>query len=194
MFDEESATTDFACDRTDRTAFGFTRSEFEQHVTIEDERFPDRRGRGDPLAGQRRIGSGGLSWDSRPGVLGSASLRFDLVGRTATGARCGAAWSTGSSAGPHGSGWRPGREGSGTHGAGADGHHVDDAADCLYERRLPPTGGAVPEHDAPRGIGDFETLESVCRRVGSGPGARACTAAKETACTRSPVTDGRSTT
>ena len=43
VFDEESGDaliTDFgAGDRIDLTAFGFTRSEFEQHVTIEEERF-----------------------------------------------------------------------------------------------------------------------------------------------------------
>ena len=42
MFDEESGDaviTDFAGDRIDLTAFGFTRSEFEQHVTIEEDGF-----------------------------------------------------------------------------------------------------------------------------------------------------------
>ena len=42
VFDAESGDaviTDFAGDRIDLTAFGFTRSEFEQHVTIEEERF-----------------------------------------------------------------------------------------------------------------------------------------------------------
>ena len=42
MFDEESGDaviTDFSGDRIDLTAFGFTRSEFERHVTIEDDGF-----------------------------------------------------------------------------------------------------------------------------------------------------------
>ena len=42
VFDEESGDaviTDFAGDRIDLTAFGFTRSEFRQHVTIEEESF-----------------------------------------------------------------------------------------------------------------------------------------------------------
>lgn len=42
VFDEKSGDaviTDFAGDRIDLTAFGFTRSEFEQQVTIEEERF-----------------------------------------------------------------------------------------------------------------------------------------------------------
>ena len=42
VFDETSGDaviTDFAGDRIDLTAFGFTRSEFEQRVTIEEERF-----------------------------------------------------------------------------------------------------------------------------------------------------------
>ena len=42
VFDEESGDaviTDFAGDRIDLTAFGFTRGEFEQHVTIEEEGF-----------------------------------------------------------------------------------------------------------------------------------------------------------
>ena len=42
VFDEESGaavTTDFAGDRIDLTAFGFTRSEIAQHVTIKEERF-----------------------------------------------------------------------------------------------------------------------------------------------------------
>ena len=42
VFDEESGDaviTDFAADRIDLSAFGFTRSEFEQHVTIEEDGF-----------------------------------------------------------------------------------------------------------------------------------------------------------
>ena len=58
VFDEESGDaviTDFAGDRIDLTAFGFTRSEFEQHVTIEEERFLIDTGTGgDPRGGRRR--------------------------------------------------------------------------------------------------------------------------------------------
>ena len=42
MFDEESGDaviTDFAGDQIDLTAFGFTRREFERHVTIEEDAF-----------------------------------------------------------------------------------------------------------------------------------------------------------
>ena len=74
VFDEESGgavITDFAGDRIDLTAFGFTRSEFEQYVTIEEERFLIDHGRGgDPREGRRRTGPGGLHRMTGPGGNG----------------------------------------------------------------------------------------------------------------------------
>ncbi len=83
VFDEESGDsviTDFAGDRIDLTAFGFTRSEFEQYVTIDEERFliGTRAGVASRVEVGVELDLAALRGVAGQEVLDSESLRFEL--------------------------------------------------------------------------------------------------------------------
>ena len=109
-------------------------------MTVEDEWFPDRRGRGGgPRAARRRIGLGGLHGIAGRGGAGQRepALRSWTPGRTATAARCCAARTRVRLPGHGWAGDPAGREAEpllqwAASSTWADGHHVDDAADRLY--------------------------------------------------------------